>query len=521
MPAARYLAGVVVLAGVYYAAGRASLALQFEGPVAAIWLPVGVGAATLYLAGLRWWPGLLLGDLALADTAQPLGTALGLTAGNMADIVIIAVLLRRLLGRRAALDDLAQVGGLLVAIVAGAATTATVGTSSMLLGDVLAGPDAVPFWRSWFLADASGALVVIPLALAWAQPRSAMWRGRRLVEATIIIASVVVLSVVALSGEFPLVYAVFPALIWAALRLGQRGATLAVVIASGTAVGITAAEVGPFVAQSLTDTDTALITQLYMGVAALTTLCLAAVVSERRRAVLELADARDRILAASDAERQRIERKLHDGAQQRLVVLRLRAALANDALERDPAAARRIIGELGTDVETVIAEVRSLATTIYPTTLADFGLPEALRSLARTAPVATRVEIDGVERCRPAVEAAVYFCCAEALDNVAQHAGAATNVVISLSRHRHLRFEVRDDGPGFAASEVPAGQGLENMRDRIDAVGGTLDVRSAPGDGTSIIGTIPNAQAAREVSDEPSERRSRTAPSPTETAPPR
>src|SRR5688500_2690172 len=108
MPAARYLVGVVVLAVAYYAAGRASLALQFEGPVAAIWLPVGVGAATLYLAGLRWWPGVLLGDLALADSTQPLGTALGLTAGNMADVVIVALLLRHLLGRRAALDQLWQ-----------------------------------------------------------------------------------------------------------------------------------------------------------------------------------------------------------------------------------------------------------------------------------------------------------------------------------------------------------------------------------------------------------------------------
>ena len=117
---ARYAVGVLVLAVAYYAAGRASLALQYEGPVAAIWLPVGVGAAALYLGGLRLWPGALIGDLALADAAQPLGSALGLTAGNMADMLIIAVLLRLLLGRRAGLDRLEHVGGMLVAIVAGA-----------------------------------------------------------------------------------------------------------------------------------------------------------------------------------------------------------------------------------------------------------------------------------------------------------------------------------------------------------------------------------------------------------------
>jgi hypothetical protein len=109
---ARYAVGVLALAAAYYAAGRASLALQYEGPVAAIWLPVGVGAAALYLGGLRLWPGALIGDLALADAAQPLGSALGLTVGNMADMLIIAVLLRLLLGRRAGLDRLEGVGSM-------------------------------------------------------------------------------------------------------------------------------------------------------------------------------------------------------------------------------------------------------------------------------------------------------------------------------------------------------------------------------------------------------------------------
>jgi integral membrane sensor domain MASE1 len=164
--AARYVAGVVLLAAMYFAAGRASLALQYTGPVAAIWLPVGVGAATLYLAGLRWLPGVVVGDLALADSSQPLGTVLGITAGNLADIVVIALLLRRLLGTRAKLERLAQVGGMLVAIGAGAAITATMATLSSLAGDVFESSEISAFWRSWCLSDASGSLVVIPLALA-------------------------------------------------------------------------------------------------------------------------------------------------------------------------------------------------------------------------------------------------------------------------------------------------------------------------------------------------------------------
>jgi signal transduction histidine kinase len=486
----RYLAGVLVLAAAYYAAGWASLALQFHGPVAAIWLPVGAGAATLYLAGPRWWPGLLIGDVALADPSQPLGSALGITAGNLVDVVVIAVLLRRLLGPRSTLDRREQVSGMLVAIVAGATTTASVAILSLRVGGVVESSEIPTFWRSWFLADASGALVVIPLALAWAQPHSGPWRGRDAWEGALMVGAVVALSAIALSAELPLSYMVFPALIWAALRFGQRGATLAVAVASGVAVGITASELGPFAEHSIT--DTALSTQLYMAVAALTTLYLAAIVSERRRALLELADARGRVLAAGDAERRRIERDLHDGAQQRLVVLRVRLGLADDLMQRDPAGARRIIGELGGDIDDAVAEVRSLAAGIYPTALVDYGLADALRALARAAPIAAGVEIDGIDRCRPEVETAVYFCCAEALNNAAKHADQATPVSISLKRHRDLHFEVHDDGPGFSPPDARSGRGLDNMRDRIQAVGGTLDIRSAPGNGTSVIGNIPN-----------------------------
>jgi signal transduction histidine kinase len=481
---------VLALAAAYYAAGQASLALQYAGPVAAIWLPVGVGATALYLGGLRWWPGLMIGDLALGDAAQPLGSALGLTAGNIADIVVIALLLRRLLGPRAALDRREQVDGLIAAIVAGATISATVATISLRVGDIVESSAMPMFWRSWFLADASGALVVIPLALAWAQPRPDPWRGRRALEGAAMVAAIVALSAIALSADRPLAYIVFPALIWAALRFGAQGGTLAVAVASGLVVAITANQVGPFVAHSIT--DSALVTQVYIAVAALTTLFLAATVSERRHALLELAKARDRILAAADAERRRIERDLHDGAQQRLTLVRVRLDVADDLIQRDRASARQVIGELRAEIDDAVSDVRSLASGIYPALLVDFGLPPALRALVRDAPIPASVEIDGTSRCRPDVEAAVYFCCSEALQNAAKHSDAATTVSIRVQRRRDVRFEVRDDGPGFSVPHVRSGRGLTNMRDRIQALGGTLDVRSAPGCGTTIIGLVPS-----------------------------
>jgi signal transduction histidine kinase len=296
---------------------------------------------------------------------------------------------------------------------------------------------------------------------------------------------------VALSSASTVTYIVFPALIWAALRFGQRGGTLAIAVAAGLTVLVTAREVGPFVQHSIT--DTALSTQLYVAVAAVTTLFLGAIVAERRQAARQLADARNRIVAAADAERRRIERDLHDGAQQQLVALALKLDLAAGLVVDAPEPARRIVAELGTLVDDAITDVRSLAAGIYPASLVEFGLATALRELARRAPIEVEVEVDGSERCRPEVEAAVYFCCSEAIQNAAKHARATAPVSVSVSvrRRQDLHFEVRDEGPGFAPADVPAGGGLVNMRERIAAVGGKLRVRSSPGNGATVIGDIP------------------------------
>jgi signal transduction histidine kinase len=302
------------------------------------------------------------------------------------------------------------------------------------------------------------------------------------------VCAVIVLSIVALSGDEPLTYLVFPAFIWAALRLGPQGATLAVAVGVVIAVWAASNELGPFVEDSTS--DSALNLQLYITLAALTTMCLAAIVGERRRALMDLADSRVRILAAGDAERQRIERDLHDGAQQRLAMVRMRLGIAEEMTERDPAAARQLMSDLGNEIEDCVDEVRSLAAGIYPSLLADAGLALALQALARQSPVAATVVVDGTDRYRPEVESAVYFCCSEALHNSAKHAEGATSVTISLSRNGALRLEVHDDGAGFSPRHVRAGHGLANMRDRMEAVGGALIIRSAPGHGTSIIGSV-------------------------------
>jgi signal transduction histidine kinase len=432
----------------------------------------------------------VIGDVALADPAQPLPSALGLTAGNVADIVVVAVLLRLLLGPRAGLDQLEQVRGLLVAIVAGAVITSTVAVLSLGAGGVLEPSEFATFWRSWFLADASGALVVIPLALAWAQPRDPAWRAGGAWKGALAIGTVIALSAIALSGEVPLMYLVFPALIWAALRFGQQGATLAVAVAAGMTVGLTANELGAYVQHSIT--DRALSTQLYIAVAALTTLCLAAVVGERRRAALELAKSHARIAAAGAQERRRLEGELHDSAQNRLIALMLHLGLARERIEPSVPEAAIVFDRLLQEAEGVGDELRRIAHGISPPLLATHGLAAALRAECLRSGISVQVTAEDIGLSAPHVEQAVYLCCLESIQNAAKHAGDRASVTVRLRREGdELAFSVRDTGCGFDRQVTTSGAGLTSLKDRISTVGGQIAIVAAPGRGTTVAGAVP------------------------------
>jgi signal transduction histidine kinase len=207
----------------------------------------------------------------------------------------------------------------------------------------------------------------------------------------------------------------------------------------------------------------------------------------------ELRESRARLVAAADEERRRIERDLHDGGQQRLVALRIRLELAEEMMDESPAQTRRMLHRLGDDVDAAIDDLRSLAADVYPSLLAARGLPDAIRTAALQSPVPVSVAVNGDDRYLEEFETAAYFCCLEALQNVAKHAHEARSASVTLHRNGDLRFEVRDDGPGFLTNGPSAGRGLTNMRDRIEAVGGKLEVHSSPGAGTEIVGRIPVA----------------------------
>jgi signal transduction histidine kinase len=205
----------------------------------------------------------------------------------------------------------------------------------------------------------------------------------------------------------------------------------------------------------------------------------------------DLKASRQRLVAAQDAERRRIERNIHDGAQQQLVALAVKLGLAKRLVAADPAGVETALDQLQRDTNQALEDLRDLARGIYPPLLADKGLGAALESQAKKSTVAISVETDGTGRYTQETEAAVYFSCLEALQNVAKYARAARATVRLFQTDGQLSFEVTDDGVGFDPDAIVRGSGLQGIADRLAALGGELTIRSAPGEGTTVAGRLP------------------------------
>jgi signal transduction histidine kinase len=651
---ALYAGSVVFVGGLYYGAGKLGLEIAYlNGAVAAMWPPVGVGVGAVYVLGLRVVPGIVVADLLLGDYSTPLATVVAQTVGNTAAVVAAALLLRRLVGARAALDEVREVVALVVVAGVAAAVSACFGPTSLWLGDVISGGEVADVFRTWFLGDMAGALVVLPLVLTWASIRSPQsWR--MLPEALVVLGILVLLVELPAQRDVP--YVVFPLLIVAALRFGPRGAATATALVSFLAVWNTARSSGPFVRGSIT--HSLLASQLFIATAALTSLVLAAVTAERRRAesavrdlaeeqaalrrvatlvaseadpdaVFErvteeagrllgtpsativryesadsavivgtwaepgtpaipvgstispdpatvigrvygtgdpqriesyadatgslaqtlrelgyrssvaapvnvggrlwgallaatrsseplpegaerrlcdfadltaqaianadayekLAASRARIVEAGDAERRRLERNLHDGAQQRLVALALQLRVADSKVDSHPKMAHELVADAQAQLSAALDELRELARGIHPAVLTERGLEPALHSLTDRAPVAVEIETVPSERLPPQVEAAAYYVVAEAITNAAKYANAS-HVTVNVSQSNGSAFvRVADDGVGGA--DPARGSGLHGLADRVEALAGRLHVDSPPNGGTRINAEIP------------------------------
>jgi signal transduction histidine kinase len=228
---------------------------------------------------------------------------------------------------------------------------------------------------------------------------------------------------------------------------------------------------------------------------------LQASLDELQQVNLDLVDSRRRIVAAGDAERRKLERNLHDGAQQHLVAMAVKLRLAEDLVDEEPSEALGLIGELRANMQLAIADLRALAHGIFPPLLSSGGLAEALPSAAGRAALPTTVELGTIGRYDPELEASVYFCCMEAMQNAGKYAGDGATAVVRVGEADGvLSFDVADDGVGFdvGSGTTSLGHGFVNMNDRLGAIGGHLVVTSTPGRGTTVRGVIPLTSPGRE-----------------------
>ncbi len=508
-PAVRYVAGVLLLAAAYYGAAKLGQTLRYTASVSAIWPPAGLGIAALYLWGLRWWPGVLIaeliinGELYLGDSGLPLGSLIGQQTGNIAEIIVGALLLRRLLGPDARLDRIEQIGRMLLALVVATGISATVGTISMRAGGVIEPSEVPTFWRTWWLGDTSGGLVVLPLMLVWASDPVAAWRRVGTWEGALMLATVAALAVIAVSTDEPVTYLIFPALIWASFRFGPPGATMSIAIAAGVAIGVTANEVGPFSSQPI-DHRT-LSTQAYIAVATLTTLFLGALVSERERSSAELLEARRHEGERALEERHRIARDLHDSVSQSLFSTALHTRSAQRTLDRQGADQSGLLGrDLSAIRDLTRGAQREMRTLIFELRrdAVDEGLVAALTEHASRlgARDGLRIEVQGPQGPLPLsrrAEIQLFAIGRESLSNVVKHARAGAAWVSVDARDGHVRLEIHDDGRGFEpGANYPGHYGLESMRDRAAEIGGRLTIESTPGAGTLVTVEAPAERGA-------------------------
>lgn len=213
----------------------------------------------------------------------------------------------------------------------------------------------------------------------------------------------------------------------------------------------------------------------------------------------QLHASRQRLVAAQDQARRRMEREIHDGAQQHLVAMSMKLGLVAQLLDRDPGRAVALLDQLGGDANAALEGLRDLARGIYPPLLTDRGVLATLDAHVRKHGIAATIvaapEFMAGRFSQPA-EVAVYFCVLEALQNASQHAPGAQMTIRLGVVDGDLEFSVEDDGPGFDPSTARGGTGLQHMVDRVEALGGSLTVESAPGRGTVVRGRIPGTVAA-------------------------
>lgn len=520
-----------VLATAYTITALGGLSLDaVNGIATAVWPPSGIAVAALLLHGYRLWPGIACGALiSNLITGVPAWAAVAISIGSTAEALLAAYLLRQS-AFRTSLDRLRDVGSLVAwAALLSTLVSASVGVFSAWLSGRTPSADFTVAWATWWMGDAVGVLVVAPVLLTWRARPSLREYAAWYVELGVLLGLQVFVSAVVLAPlHGPVLWSFFPFVIWAALRCGQRGATAAVLVASGVSLWIAVTQSGSFGGGGLRHGLTVL--QLFMGALSFTGIALAAGDSERRqaeRAAREaeaaVRDSRDtlerrveertaqlqrlnealhrlssRLLTVQDEERRRIGRELHDSAAQTLACIAMNLSMLQRAAERLPAAEQRALTESGDLVQQCVREIRTLSYVLHPPLLDDVGLVPALRwyadGFANRSGIAVEVNApEAIGRLAPEVETALFRVVQESLVNVYRHRGSDTDTVrIQLARLADaVTLSIEDHGPPrLAEVDWEAGVGIMSMRERMRALGGEFEI-SASHTGTVVRTRVP------------------------------
>ncbi len=503
--AAIYLLKIAILAVVYHLAARLGLEMAFlQMNTSPVWPPAGIAMAALLIFGYKLWPGIFLGVLlgSLLTGAQ-LNIALGIAFGNTLEALAVVYFLKRFIGFRNPIDRIRDVVGLAFFSVFSTVIGATIGITTLMLAGAVAWHGFGVMWLTWWIGDLLGALVIAPLLLIWITTAPSQYKKSRYIEGAglsvlIILVTYFVFSSLPPVGVFhhALIYIIFPFTIWAALRFGQHGATIAILLVSGIAIWGTVQGVGPFSLGS--KNESLILLQTFLAVVSLTSLILAAATIERNKANKQLHALSQRLMKAQEEERLYLSRELHDESGQLLAALTVQLGLLERDAEKSEAVHARI-GELKQATNAIQDNLHQLAINLRPASLDHLGLVIALQQFVAefSRQYSIQVEFEAVglhnKRLPIEVETTLFRVVQESLTNVVLHAQATRVDVLLSMQNRRVVAVVEDNGIGF----IPISYGMENhlglfgMRERAEMLGGEFVIESSLGKSTTVRIEVP------------------------------
>lgn len=501
-------AGYVLLVALsYYAGTRVGFALTGRDmPISTFWPPNAIVLAALVLAPVNLWWKILLGLVPVHFLAQlpggvPVPTALGWLVGNVSEAVLGAALLVGPARRKTLFHSLNGVTRfLLCGFILAPVVTSFI--DAAIVVETNWGRNYWVLWTTRGLSNMLAELTIVPLIVVAGTTGRSWVRNasrRTWAEAVLLAVAIVITSLSIFEVEHPLdvgipalIYLPLPLLLWASMRFGPAGLSASLLTISVVAIHAVMRERGPFIAASVA--TSVLSMQVFLCMMGVPLLILTAVTAERRRDALSLRDMSRKLIDAQERERQHIARELHDGVAQNLALAELELDRIIDRVAGDPAGAP--LNQVRDQMTLVSQSLWDLSRGLYPSNLQYLGLVLALTrlctDLTEETSIEVRCDVDGIPDHLPSdISLCLYRVAQEALQNVVKHSKATTASVRLQAARDRIHLRIADDGTGFRQSSTAEGLGFASVRERLSAINGDVEVRSAPGRGTRLEAWVP------------------------------